>query len=60
MLTPAPSPALLGLPQLPPTELVLGKAAPFGGVKFSGHGRENGREALDAYSEVKTVWVSLK
>ena len=35
-------------------------AAPFGGYKFSGHGRENGREALDAYSEVQTVWVSLK
>ena len=35
-------------------------AAPFGGYKFSGHGRENGREALDAYSEVKTVWVNLE
>jgi aldehyde dehydrogenase (NAD+) len=35
-------------------------AAPFGGYKFSGHGRENGRVALDHYSELKTVWVSLK
>jgi len=34
-------------------------AAPFGGYKFSGHGRENGREALDAYTEVKTVWIDL-
>ncbi len=34
-------------------------AAPFGGYKFSGHGRENGREALNAYSEVKTVWMNL-
>jgi len=34
-------------------------AAPFGGYKFSGHGRENGKDALEAYSEVKTVWVNL-
>ncbi len=34
-------------------------AAPFGGYKFSGHGRENGKQALDAYSEVKTVWVNV-
>ncbi len=34
-------------------------AAPFGGYKFSGHGRENGKEALDAYSEIKTVWINL-
>ena len=34
--------------------------APLGGYRFSGHDRECGREALDAYSEVKAVWVSLK
>ncbi len=34
-------------------------AAPFGGFKYSGHGRENGKDALEAYSEVKTVWVNL-
>ncbi len=34
-------------------------AAPFGGYKFSGHGRENGKAALEAYSEIKTVWVNL-
>lgn len=34
--------------------------APFGGYKFSGHGRECGKQALDLYSDVKTVWVSLK
>ncbi|NOS99985.1 MAG: aldehyde dehydrogenase family protein [Phycisphaerales bacterium] len=34
-------------------------AAPFGGYKFSGQGRENGKDALSAYSEVKTVWVNL-
>lgn len=35
-------------------------AAPFGGYKQSGFGRELGREALEAYTEVKTVWVGLK
>ncbi|MDX8407969.1 MAG: aldehyde dehydrogenase family protein [Mariprofundaceae bacterium] len=34
--------------------------APFGGYKFSGHGRENGKAGLEAYSETKTVWISLK
>ena len=34
-------------------------AAPFGGFKASGIGREHGREGLDAYLETKTVWVSL-
>jgi acyl-CoA reductase-like NAD-dependent aldehyde dehydrogenase len=32
-------------------------AAPFGGYKQSGFGRELGREALAAYTEVKTVYV---
>ena len=34
-------------------------AAPFGGYKFSGFGRDLGREALDNYTETKTVWVAL-
>jgi aldehyde dehydrogenase (NAD+) len=34
-------------------------AAPFGGYKFSGFGRDLGREALEQYTEVKTVWVGL-
>ena len=34
-------------------------AAPFGGYKFSGFGRDLGREALDNYTELKTVWVGL-
>lgn len=33
--------------------------APFGGYKFSGMGRECGRNALDNYTEVKTVWINL-
>lgn len=32
-------------------------ASPFGGYKQSGHGREMGKEALDLYSEVKSVWI---
>jgi acyl-CoA reductase-like NAD-dependent aldehyde dehydrogenase len=32
-------------------------AAPFGGVKASGLGREHGREGLEAYLETKTVWA---
>jgi acyl-CoA reductase-like NAD-dependent aldehyde dehydrogenase len=34
-------------------------AAPFGGYKESGFGREMGKEALDLYTEVKTVWTGL-
>jgi acyl-CoA reductase-like NAD-dependent aldehyde dehydrogenase len=31
--------------------------APFGGYKQSGYGRELGRQALDLYTETKTVFV---
>jgi acyl-CoA reductase-like NAD-dependent aldehyde dehydrogenase len=34
-------------------------AAPFGGYKGSGFGREMGHAGLDPYLEVKTVWTSL-
>ncbi|MBI3998835.1 MAG: aldehyde dehydrogenase [Armatimonadetes bacterium] len=33
--------------------------APFGGVKMSGFGRELGMHALDLYTEVKNVFISL-
>jgi betaine-aldehyde dehydrogenase len=33
--------------------------APFGGVKMSGVGRENGRAALEHWSEIRTVFVNL-
>lgn len=33
-------------------------AMPFGGYKESGVGRENGREALHEFTEVKSVWVN--
>jgi (Z)-2-((N-methylformamido)methylene)-5-hydroxybutyrolactone dehydrogenase len=32
-------------------------ASPFGGYKQSGLGRENGPDALDEFTEVKSVWV---
>jgi acyl-CoA reductase-like NAD-dependent aldehyde dehydrogenase len=34
-------------------------AAPFGGFKSSGIGREHGREGLESYLETKTVWIDL-
>jgi aldehyde dehydrogenase (NAD+) len=38
---------------------VYDTAAPFGGYKQSGFGREMSRYALDYYTQVKTVWVDL-
>ncbi len=35
-------------------------AAPFGGFKDSGFGRDLGREALHGYTEAKTVWMGLQ
>ena len=32
---------------------------PFGGYKKSGLGRENGPEALDHYTQVKSVYVEM-
>jgi acyl-CoA reductase-like NAD-dependent aldehyde dehydrogenase len=34
-------------------------ASPFGGFKQSGWGREMGIHALEAYTQVKSIWVSL-
>src|SRR6266545_1150943 len=38
---------------------MLDPAVPFGGVKDSGFGREYGPEALEAYTKVKSVVISL-
>ena len=37
----------------------LDYALPFGGYKQSGWGRENGRDGVEAYTEVKSVTVAL-
>ena len=39
---------------------VFDAAAPFGGFKMSGIGRELGEYALELYTEVKTVYVNLR
>jgi len=33
---------------------------PFGGFKQSGYGRDNGQSAVEAFTEVKAVWVSTR
>ncbi|SDI98698.1 aldehyde dehydrogenase family protein [Alteribacillus bidgolensis] len=38
---------------------MLDSAAPFGGTKQSGFGRELGIQAMDMYTETKNVWVDL-
>ena len=38
---------------------IVDTTTPFGGFKMSGQGRENGEEALDHYTETKTVTVNL-
>ena len=35
-------------------------SVPFGGLKGSGYGRDNGQEVLEAYTEVKSVWISTR
>ncbi len=38
---------------------IFDAAAPFGGYKLSGYGREMGKHALELYTQVKNVIVSL-
>lgn len=38
----------------------LDPAAPWGGMRASGWGREMGPDALDAYTEVKATWIGLE
>lgn len=33
--------------------------APFGGFKMSGYGREQGAEALESYSQYKSIWLNV-
>jgi aldehyde dehydrogenase (NAD+) len=37
----------------------LDAASPFGGYKQSGYGRELGMQALELYTQIKSVWVDL-
>jgi gamma-glutamyl-gamma-aminobutyraldehyde dehydrogenase/4-guanidinobutyraldehyde dehydrogenase/NAD-dependent aldehyde dehydrogenase len=38
---------------------VSSMATPFGGFKDSGHGRDRSLHALDAYTHLKTTWISI-
>jgi aldehyde dehydrogenase (NAD+)/phenylacetaldehyde dehydrogenase len=38
---------------------MLDPSAPFGGVKASGYGRELGQQAIESYTETKTVYIDL-
>lgn len=38
---------------------MVDNATPFGGFKQSGWGREHGRQGVELYTEVKSVWVNL-
>ena len=38
---------------------LMDAALPFGGFKQSGFGRELGAHAIEHYTELKTVWLSL-
>ncbi|HVY80302.1 MAG TPA: aldehyde dehydrogenase family protein, partial [Steroidobacteraceae bacterium] len=41
------------------TDRVVGHTLPFGGYGQSGIGREMGAAALEAYTEVKSVWIDM-
>ncbi|WP_145204787.1 aldehyde dehydrogenase family protein [Sphingobium sp. B2] len=38
---------------------LVDNATPFGGFKQSGWGREHGRQAMELYTEIKSIWVNL-
>ena len=38
---------------------VYDTALPFGGFKESGFGRDQGKDALEKYTQTKSVWVNL-
>ena len=39
---------------------MIDPAAPFGGYKMSGFGREMGEASIDLYTQIKTVWVNTQ
>lgn len=42
------------------TYRVLSVGVPFGGVGWSGYGREGGEAAVDLYTQVKSVWTAME
>lgn len=41
------------------TYKALSPSSPYGGFKMSGYGKDNGLEALDFYSRLKSVWLDI-
>jgi len=39
---------------------VFDAAAPFGGFKQSGFGRDRSPHAIDKYTDLKTIWTAFK
>src|SRR5207244_1277816 len=58
MVVHAPAPrSRHGLESTPTT--LYDPALPFGGFKESGFGRDQGKDALEKYTQTKSVWVNL-
>ena len=51
-----PPPIFVAVPDQPDVH----SASPYGGYKMSDHGRETGFAVMDALTQEKSVWVSLR
>ena len=54
-----PPPHALPSPPVHPQVFITSEAAPFGGMKQSGQGREQSRYGLDEFLEIKYVCMGL-